>query len=136
MTSAFSSAGGVKFGPAEHNHIEANRVGISIGHRDTDNLITANTIRESKLNGILFRPEISPDFAGNRNRILKNIFADNATEGGAVIDVQGATECITISDNLFTDKREGTRRIAVLRGPDTKEILVEGSRLEGLDAGK
>ena len=127
---------GVKFGLAEHNHIEANRVGISIGHRDTDNLITANTIRESKLNGILFRPEISPDFAGNRNRILKNIFADNAAEGGAVIDVQGATESITISDNLFTDKREGTRRISVMRGPDTKEILVEGSRLEGLDAGK
>ena len=126
---------GVKFGLAENNQIEANRVGISIGHRDTDNLITANTIRGSKLNGILFRPEISTDFAGNRNRILKNIFTDNAPEGGAVIDIQGATESITISDNQFTDKRDGPRRTAVLRGPDTKEILVEGSRLEGLDAG-
>lgn len=127
---------GVKFGLAENNQIEANRVGISIGHRDTDNLITTNTIRGSKLNGILFRPETSTDFAGNRNRILKNIFTDNAAEGGAVIDIQGTTESITISDNQFTDKREGPRRTAVLRGPDTKEILVEGSRVDGLDAGK
>ena len=127
---------GVKFGLAENNQIEANRLGISIGHRDTDNLITANTIRGSKVNGILFRPETSTDFAGNRNRILKNIFTDNAAEGGAVIDIQGATKSITISDNQFTDKRDGPRRTAVLRGPDTKEILVEGSQLEGLDAGK
>ncbi|MDZ4403731.1 right-handed parallel beta-helix repeat-containing protein [Prosthecobacter sp.] len=123
---------GVKYGLAENNQIEGNRVGISIGHRDTDNLITANTIRGSKLNGVLFRPERGPDFAGHRNLIENNTFLDNAPEGGAVIDIQGGTESITIRDNTFTETRGGKPRVAVKQGPDTKQIVVEGSKTKGL----
>lgn len=123
---------GVKYGLAENNTIEGNRLGISIGHRDTDNLITGNTIRDSKLNGVLFRPERGPDFAGHRNRIEKNTFIDNAPEGGAVIDIQGSTENITISDNQFTETRGGAKREPVKQGPDTKQIVVEGSKTKGL----
>ncbi|MFO1438647.1 MAG: right-handed parallel beta-helix repeat-containing protein [Verrucomicrobiaceae bacterium] len=123
---------GVKYGLAEQNTIEGNRVGISIGHRDTDNLITGNTIRGSKLNGVLFRPERGPDFAGHRNRIEHNTFIDNAPEGGAVIDIQGGTESITIRDNTFTETRSGKKRELVKQGPDTKQIVVEGSQTKGL----
>lgn len=123
---------GVKYGLAENNQIEANRLGISIGHRDTDNLITANTIRDSKLNGVLFRPERGPDFAGHRNRIENNTFIDNAPEGGAVIDIQGGTESITIRDNQFTETRGGKPRVAVKQGAETKQIIVEGSKTKGL----
>ncbi len=123
---------GVKYGLAENNQIEGNRVGISIGHRDTDNLITTNTIRDSKLNGVLFRPERGPEFAGHRNRIENNIFLDNAPEGGAVIDIQGGTEAITIRDNQFTETRGGKPRLAVKQGPDTKQIVIEGSKTKGL----
>jgi parallel beta-helix repeat protein len=123
---------GVKYGLAEQNTIEGNRVGISIGHRDTDNLITGNTIRGSKLNGVLFRPERGPDFAGHCNCIEHNTFIDNAPEGGAIIDIQGGTESITIRDNTFTETRGGKKREVVKQGPDTKQIVVEGSKTKGL----
>lgn len=122
---------GVKYGLAEGNQIEGNRVGISIGHRDTDNLVTGNTIRGSKVNGLLFRPERGPDFAGHRNRIEKNRFIDNAPEGGVVIDIQGGTEAITISDNQFTETRGGKSRVAVKQGAETKRIVIEGSESQG-----
>ena len=123
---------GVKYGLAEHNQIDGNRVGVSIGHRDTDNIVTGNTIRGSKLNGVLFRPERGADFAGHRNRIENNTFLDNAPEGGAVIDIQGGTESITIRDNQFTETRSGKPRVVVKQGADTKNIVIEGSKTKGL----
>ena len=123
---------GVKHGLAEKNTIEGNRIGISIGHRDTDNLITGNVIRLSRDAGLLFRPERGPDFAGHRNRIEANQFIDNAPEGGAVVDIQGGTEFITLSGNEFTDTRDGKPRVAVRQGSDTKNIVVKDSRLKGV----
>jgi parallel beta-helix repeat protein len=123
---------GVKHGLAENNEIKGNKVGISIGHRDTDNLITGNTISDSSQTGLLFRPERGPDFAGHRNRIEANHFLNNSPEGGAVIDVQGATESITIKGNSFEDGREGKPRIAVKQGPDTKNITIEDNTSKGM----
>lgn len=123
---------GVKYGLAEKNVITGNRVGISIGHRDTDNLITDNRIESSKEAGVLFRPERGPDFAGHRNRIEKNQFVNNAAESGAVIDIQGGTESIEISDNQFSDSRPGTQRVAVKQGPETKNIHVQNNQITGL----
>lgn len=123
---------GVKYGLAEKNVITGNRVGVSIGHRDTDNLITDNRIESSKEAGVLFRPERGPDFAGHRNRIEKNQFVNNAAESGAVIDIQGGTESIEISDNQFSDSRPGTQRVAVKQGPETKNIHVQNNQITGL----
>ncbi len=123
---------GVKYGLAESNRIEGNRVGISIGHRDTDNLITGNTIQNSKVNGVLFRPENGPAFAGHRNRIEGNVFVDNAPEGGAVIDIQGGTEGVVIRKNRLAETRSGRSRTAVKPGPETRQIVVEENTVEGL----
>jgi hypothetical protein len=123
---------GVKYGLAEGNLVEGNRTGISIGHRDTDNLVTANRVSGSKSVGVLFRPERGADFAGHRNLIEGNQFIDNAAEGAAVIDIQGGTESITIRNNTFTDSRPGTPRLAVKSGPETKAIVVEANRLQGV----
>jgi len=123
---------GVKYGLAEGNRIEANRVGISVGHRDTDNLIVGNTIRDSKSNGLLFRPERGPSFAGHRNRIERNEFADNAPSGGFVIDIQGATQGIRVQDNTFLDSRPGVSAHSVRMGPETGNIVISGSVLTGV----
>ena len=96
---------GVKYGLAQKNTIEGNRVGISIGHRDTDNLITLNEIRGSKDAGILFRPERGKDFAGHRNRLVKNRLIDNGDAKGAYIDIQGATEGVVIEDCELLETR-------------------------------
>lgn len=127
---------GVKYGLAEHNRIDGNRVGISIGHRDTDNLITANTIRDSKAHGLLFRPERGPSFAGHRNRIEKNDFINNGANGGAVVEIQGGTEDIQLRENRFTETRSNVTIQSVRKGPETKNITVTGSRLDGVQSGE
>jgi len=122
---------GVKYGLAEKNHIEGNRLGISIGHRDTDNLITRNEIRTSKDAGILFRPERGKDFAGHRNRLIKNLLIDNGGNAGAAIDIQGGTESITIADNEFTESRGPAQRVAVRIGAQTRDISVKSNTIKG-----
>jgi hypothetical protein len=122
---------GVKYGLAEKNHIEGNRLGISIGHRDTDNLITLNEIRTSKEAGILFRPERGKDFAGHRNRLVKNRLIDNGGPAGAAIDIQGGTESITIADNEFQESRGAEKRVAVRIGAQTRDIGLKGNSIKG-----
>jgi len=123
---------GVKYGLAENNRIEGNRVGISIGHRDTDNLVASNTIRNSKAQGLLFRPERGPGFAGHRNRIVNNKFIDNGANGGAIVDIQGGTEEIQLQGNSFIETRPDVATRSVQQGPETKNITVTGSHLEGV----
>lgn len=123
---------GVKYGLAEQNLVEGNRIGISIGHRDTDNLITRNTVRDSQLHGLLFRPERGPSFAGHRNRIEQNTFVNNAAANGAVVDIQGGTQDIQLKDNTFSETRPGITTRSVQRGPDTQNITILGSKLEGV----
>ena len=68
---------GVKFGLAEGNRVEDTRTaGISVGHRDTDNLIRGNTVTRSGQAGILFRPERGPGFTGDRNTVEANTVTD------------------------------------------------------------
>jgi parallel beta-helix repeat protein len=123
---------GVKYGLAEGNLIEGNRVGISIGHRDTDNLITGNTITGSEAQGVLFRPERGPSFAGHRNRIEGNLLRDNGPENGAVIEIQGGTESIRIAGNEIVETRGAAQRVAVRQGPETKDIEVIDNKVTGL----
>lgn len=122
---------GVKYGLAEGNTIEGNRIGISIGHRDTDNLITGNTVKDSKANGVLFRPERGPSFAGHRNRIERNVLRNNGPEDGAAIDIQGGTEGIRILKNQIVETRGASKRVAVRQGPETKDIVVEDNQVKG-----
>src|SRR5262245_63506711 len=88
---------GVKFGLAEGNVIEDSRsYGISIGHRDTDNLIRGNEVARSGKVGVLFRAERGKAFAPHRNRLEGNRVRDSGPESGVAIDVQGETEAVTI----------------------------------------
>ncbi len=122
---------GVRYGIAEGNHIEGNRVGISIGHHDTDNLVTGNEILRNRDVGVLFRPERGKDFAGHRNRIEKNRLVDNGSDQGFAVDIQGGTEAIVLSDNEIVDTRGGTRRIAIRMGPETCDITLRNNRVQG-----
>ena len=123
---------GVKNGVAENNRVLANRVGISIGHRDTDNLIAKNLFEGSLETALLFRPEPGGEaFAGHRNRVLGNTFVDNGPEGAPVIDIQGPTRSITIQDNTFSDSRGGRPRPSVRKGAETSDISIDGSRVSG-----
>ncbi|MBX7207900.1 MAG: right-handed parallel beta-helix repeat-containing protein [Verrucomicrobiaceae bacterium] len=122
---------GVKNGVAERNQIEGNKVGVSIGHHDTDNIVRRNTITNSREAGVLFRPERGADFAGHRNRIEANTLTNNGPETGAAIDIQGGTEGIRIIGNTIEDKRGTAKRVAVRQGAETKDIEVKGNTIRG-----
>lgn len=122
---------GVKYGLAENNRSINNRVGISIGHRDTDNLIRNNEVRDSREVGILFRPERGPTFCAHRNRVENNRVINSGSESGIAIDIQGGTESVTIASNELRETRGTAQRIGIRLGPETKSITLSDNRIEG-----
>jgi len=123
---------GVKQGLAEKNIIEDSRSsGISIGHRDTDNLIRDNDIRRSGKVGILFRPERGKAFAPHRNRVEKNRVLDSGSDNGIAIDIQGETESIALLHNALQETRQPQSRIGIRIGAATRDIQLTGNQTEG-----
>lgn len=97
----------VRYGVFEQNVLEANgRFGISIGHKDTDNLIQSNTIQYNASNGIFFRNE-TIGMAPHRNRIIGNQITANGNEPGtAAIRIRGAVSELTFEHNRISDPRD------------------------------
>ncbi len=123
---------GVRHGLAEKNVIEDNRsFGISVGHRDTDNLIRDNDVRRSGKVGILFRAESGKAFAPHRNRVLANRISDSGGDDGVAVDVQGETEGVAVIRNELRETRGPAKRTGIRLGPRTSGIQVEGNRLDG-----
>jgi parallel beta-helix repeat protein len=94
---------GVTHGLAENCVLSDNdRFGISIGHRDTDNIITGCKINGNGQVGILFRePNGDNTFnAGNRNTIENcDIYDNGSDQSGIGIDIGWLTEDITVKKN-------------------------------------
>ena len=123
---------GVKNGLAEGNVIEDTRTaGISVGHRDTDNVIRGNTVRRSGQAGILFRPERGKGFTGDRNLVEANVVEDTGGESAAAVDVQGTTAGLVFRRNELRESRGPAKRVGVRLGKDTKDITLEGNTVTG-----
>ncbi len=123
---------GVKYGLAEKNVIRDNRrFGVSIGHRDTNNLICDNEIIGSGETGVLFRPERGKDFAPHRNRLERNRILDSGGQRGVGVDVQGQTEQVAIAGNEIRETRQPLERIGIRVGKDTRQITLSNNRIEG-----
>jgi parallel beta-helix repeat protein len=101
----------VKYGTFEDNTLENNgRFGISIGHKDTDNLVAKNIVRGNDEDGIFFRNE-AEGMGGNRNRIENNLIENNGRqENAAGIRVRGVTRDLVFAKNVIRDTREGVAR--------------------------
>jgi hypothetical protein len=122
---------GVKDGLAEKNLVEDNRsYGISIGHRDTDNLIRDNNILRSGKVGVLFRNERKA-FAPHRNRLENNRIVDSGLDAGIGVDVQGETEAITITKNIIRETRKPMTRTGVRIGAKTHDVQLVDNTIEG-----
>ena len=124
---------GVKYGLAEDNTIlDIKGQGISIGHRDTDNIVRKNLVRNSGQTGILFRPERGAGFCGHRNLIEQNQIENSGDANGVAIDVQGGTEQITLRGNQIRETREAAQRVGIRIGKETKEIMLTDNSFQGL----
>ena len=128
---------GVKHGTAENNRILNNRqYGISIGHRDTDNIIRLNQIEGSGEVGITFRNEPNEGRSPHRNIVENNRITNSGSDkDGIGIDIQGETQSITIRENQIAEMREGGEHIGVQIGENTSNILLEKNEFSGLAVG-
>ena len=95
----------VRHGLFEDNVLEANgQFGISIGHKDSDNVLRHNTVRLNKQNGVFFRNE-SLGMAPHRNRLEENTIENN---GGAEIRIRGEVNDLVFIRNVIRDTRQGS----------------------------
>jgi nitrous oxidase accessory protein NosD len=123
---------GVRWGLAEQNYIEGNRsFGLSIGHRDTNNLVRDNDIRASGKVGVLFRKEPTAAFQGNRNQIEGNRISGVMDDNGIGIDVQGQTESIGIENNQILETLAPSSRIGIRIGPEVGQVKLNANRIDG-----
>jgi hypothetical protein len=123
---------GVRWGLAEKNIIAGNkRFGISIGHRDTDNVVRDNDVRASGEVGILFRKESEQAFQGNRNLIEKNRILGVTQDRGIGIDIQGLTKSVTIAGNEIRETQAPRERVGIRIGPEAEQIALNDNRIEG-----
>lgn len=125
---------GSKYGVVQDNTIlDSLTSGVSIGNKDTDNLVRGNEIRGSGEVGVLFR-EGDRDDAPHRTRLEANRILDNGGENGIGVDVQGDVESIAVSRNEICETRQPLQRIGVRIGPRTKDVTLEGNTIQGFSA--
>lgn len=123
---------GVRYGLAERNRLVDNRVGVSIGHRDVENLVVDNVIEGSRDHGLHFRDEASRSFSPHRNRFVRNKWIDNGRSADAVaIQVQGETEDVVLERNVVSDGRGPATRTAIRIGAKTKTIQLVDNEISG-----
>jgi hypothetical protein len=124
----------VRHGLFEENQLlENGGFGVSIGHKDSDNLLRRNLVRGNARHGFYFRNE-TEGMAGHRNRIEENTIEDNGRDAdAAAIAIDGETAGTVIRGNTIRDTRSGDgrrQRTAVRIGAKAGEVQVEGNRIE------
>ena len=124
----------VRHGLFERNLLEDNgRFGISIGHKDTDNLLKDNHIRANHQDGVFFRNETA-GMAAHRNRLENNVIENNGLEAEAAgIRVRGETKDLVFRNNIIRDTRPpGSRKqtIGVRIEEPAGKIILEGNEIE------
>ena len=111
---------------------ENSRYGISIGHRDTDNLVRNCTIERNGEAGILFRAEVGQFRCGHRNRIEGCSIRDNGSqEPGVGVDIQGQTHDITVCDTRLENTANGRQRTGVRIGSRAGRVCLQGNTYKG-----
>ena len=117
----------VSDGLAENCILSRNkRYGISIGHRDTDNIIRQCTIERNGEVGILFRKEANEFRSGSRNRIENCIIRDNGTEKtGIGIDIQGNTQDITIRNTRLENTSGKNQKIGIRISEEAERTILQ-----------
>ncbi|HUV41965.1 MAG TPA: right-handed parallel beta-helix repeat-containing protein [Sedimentisphaerales bacterium] len=108
-----------------HNGQRKHRSGISIGHKDTDNLIARNHIYENSKHGICFRRKTEANGA-HRNIVRDNLIENNGivesqipgflkdlprhTLTGCGVYICGVTHDLVFENNVIRETRRGQDR--------------------------
>jgi parallel beta-helix repeat protein len=111
----------VRHGVFEANRLEDNgQAGISIGHKDSDNLLRGNHVVRNGACGVLFRDEAA-GMSPHRNRLERNVIEDNGRSAGAPgIRVRGEPDGLVFEGNTIRESRDAARKT------QTIGVLIEG----------
>ncbi len=113
-----------------HNGHIKGRSGISIGHKDTDNLFERNHIHDNVRHGIHFRQKTEANGA-HRNTFRDNVIENNGSADSPAcgVNVQGITHDLMFERNVIRDTRD-----VEARGQKHALRLAEGvSRVKAVD---
>jgi parallel beta-helix repeat protein len=124
----------VRHGLFEDNTLQENgRFGISIGHKDSDNLLRRNVVRLNRQNGVFFRNE-SLGMAAHRNRLEENTIENNGTGGKAAgIRIRGHTNDLVFRDNIIRDTRSGaarTQTVGILIEENVGQVILQENEID------
>jgi len=128
----------VRHGLFEKNILENNgRFGISIGHKDTDNLLQENEVRGNHEDGVFFRNE-TLGMAGHRNRLEKNLIENNGDKADAAgIRVRGETRDLVFRNNIIRDTRPAEARkqsVGIRIEEPAGKVILEDNQIEAKTA--
>ena len=117
----------VRGGVAEGNRLENNGGhGMSIGHKDSDNVVRGNTIVGNRQGGVYWRAETEP-MAAHRIAFEGNTVRDN--EGWGLF-VDGATVGTVIRSNVIEDSGAGRQKTGIRIGRDAGDLVLEGNSIK------
>jgi len=111
----------VRHGVFERNRLEENgQAGISIGHKDSDNVLRDNKVVRNGSCGVLFRAEPA-GMSPHRNRLERNEILENGHQPGAAgVCIRGEPDGLVLEGNSISDARAGALRT------QTVGVLIEG----------
>jgi len=124
----------VRHGTFEDNLLEANgQFGISIGHKDSDNVFRHNRVRLNAQNGVFFRNETS-GIAAHRNVLEENVIEDNGVKSpSAGIRIRGETDGLVFRKNIIRDTRENegkTQTVGILIDEHVGTVMLNENRID------
>ena len=117
----------VRGGVAEGNWLENNGgYGMSIGHKDSDNLVRLNTIIGNRQGGVYWRSETEP-MAAHRITFEDNTVRDNQGWG---LFVDGATSGTVIRRNIIEDTGSGRQSTGIRIGNKAQNVILESNTIK------
>lgn len=124
---------GVKHGVAEGNLITDCGSGISIGHRDTHNLMRGNIVRRCTT-GLTYRQD-PPDQAAHDNVIEHNLFEDigGPDTPGIGIDMDAPVHGNSLRHNRFVCAKPGLMQVGIRLGAQVESVELEANFWSGVD---
>ena len=125
----------VQHGKFENNELIANkREGISIGHKDSDNLFRNNIVKNNIGIGLLFREESEP-LGAHRNTFENNVFLDNGSGNGdtSPIVIRGTHNGLIFRGNqIGFSKPQKNAPAGVLTTPLSKNLDAQKNQFRNI----
>jgi parallel beta-helix repeat protein len=125
----------VRHGKLTGNLLENNgRYGISIGHKDSDNLFEHNTVRNNGFSGVYFRR--NPErVGGHRNVFRHNEIVNNGDKShGYGVFVEAENQNEVFENNVIAENRSGseaTQRYGIYIAKGNSSVSAEENEMKG-----